>query len=56
MDKGDKEEQTPLHLAAGYGNTHIVKKLLIKGAERELRNKKNETALEIAKNCEFKRI
>ena len=35
----DIEKQTALHLAAGLGNTKIVRRLLIAGANRHIRNK-----------------
>ena len=44
----DKEGQTPLHLAAAYGNTRIVRKLLLAGANRTLINGKGETPKAIA--------
>ena len=34
----DYEGNTPLHLAVTTGNSRIVKKLLIKGADREMVN------------------
>ena len=40
VDAFDSEDQTPLHLAVLYGNTSIVKRLLIKGADRHLPNGK----------------
>ena len=50
IDAVDKQKQTPLHLATAYGNTQIVKKLLVKGADRDIKNKKRQTALKIARN------
>ena len=43
-------------MAAAYGNSETVKKLLIKGADRGLKNKKGETPMDIATNSQFKRI
>jgi ankyrin repeat protein len=37
-----------LHLATAYGNTKIVRRLLIAGADRKLTNNKSQTPLEIA--------
>lgn len=45
----DKEGQTPLILATSYGNTKIVRRLLIKGASRSIRNLKGKNAIEIAR-------
>ena len=50
LDPIDCNKQTPLHLATAYGNTRIVKKLLKAGANRNLVNDKNETALQIARS------
>jgi len=44
----DVEGFTPLHLATTYGNSKIVKKLLIAGADRHPTTNKGQTALEIA--------
>jgi len=52
----DEQEQTPLHLATIYGNTRIVRRLLIKGADRTLRNGKGEKPIEIAMENEFNNI
>lgn len=38
MNKKDSEGNTPLMLAVTYGNTRIVRRLLIKGANRYLKN------------------
>jgi len=56
IDVFDEQEQTPLHLATIYGNTRIVRRLLIKGADRTLRNGKGEKPIEIARANEFNNI
>lgn len=38
LNKKDKEGQTPLVLATSYGNTKIVRRLLMKGASRLIKN------------------
>lgn len=43
LDLKDIEGQTPLHLAASYGNTRIVRRLLLKGANRYLKNNEGKT-------------
>lgn len=48
IDLRDQSGQTPLHLSTTYGNIKIVKKLLVAGADRSLKDHKGQTALEIA--------
>lgn len=43
LDLKDIDGQTPLHLAASYGNTRIVRRLLLKGANRYLKNNEGKT-------------
>lgn len=45
LNSRDNEGNTPLMMAVNYGNTRIVRKLLIKGADRYLRNNANLTPL-----------
>ena len=40
---------TPLHLAVMSGNGRIVKKLLLKGCDRNIENYNGKLALDIAK-------
>ncbi|KAJ8630875.1 hypothetical protein MRB53_024198 [Persea americana] len=44
MDDGD----TPLHIAAGLGDEHMVKLLLQKGANKDIRNRLGKTAYDVA--------
>lgn len=44
----DNEGQTPLLLATSYGNTKIVRRLLIAGANRSITNLEGKTAIQIA--------
>ena len=53
IDPVDSEGLTPLHLATTYGNSKIVKKLLLAGADRKAKNRKGETALQIARKKQF---
>ena len=53
LDPLDNDGLTPLHLATIYGNSRIVRKLLVAGANRLLRSQKGQTALEIANSKEF---
>ena len=41
LNPQDSMKNTPLMLATAYGNTKIVRRLLIKGASRRIRNSKN---------------
>ena len=46
LTNGDKE--TALHCAAQYGHTEVVQLLLGAGAEPNIKNSKEETALDLA--------
>ena len=43
-------------LAVIYGNTKIVRRLLIKGANRYIQNNENLTPLQMAMDSDFKTI
>lgn len=45
LNKRDKEGNTPLMLAVTYGNTRVARKLLIKGANRRIKNNDSKTPL-----------
>lgn len=47
---------TPLHLAVMSGNGRIVKKLLLKGCDRNIRAYNGKLPLDIAKENEYKNI
>jgi ankyrin repeat protein len=47
---------TPLHLAVMSGNGRIVKKLLIRGCDRNIPNYSGKLALDIAKENDYKNI
>lgn len=49
----DLEGLTPLHLATTYGNTRIVKMLLLAGADRTIRNNSGKIPIELAREREF---
>ena len=38
MDEKDKDGNTPLMVAVTYGNTRVVRRLLMKGADRYIKN------------------
>jgi palmitoyltransferase len=56
LDERDLEGNTPLMMAVNYGNTRIVRKLLVKGSNRYLKNNANFTPLDVAKENEYKTI
>lgn len=56
INQADNEGLTPLHLGAMSGNSRIVKRLLLKGADKSLTDLKNKTAMDIAKDNEFNNI
>lgn len=52
----DAEGNTPLLLAVTYGNTRVVRRLLIKGANRYIQNNEGKIPLDIAKESGFRTI
>lgn len=52
----DKEGLSPLHLGCMSGNSRVVRRLLIKGADRALKDNKDKTASDIAKENDFNNI
>ncbi|CAK59529.1 unnamed protein product (macronuclear) [Paramecium tetraurelia] len=56
LDIKDLEGLTALHLATMSGNSRIVKKLLLHGANRNIKNNEGQTAADIAKSNSFQSI
>lgn len=56
LDQRDSEGNTPLMMAVSYGNTRIVRRLLIKGANRYLRNNANLLPYDVALENQYKTI
>lgn len=57
INEKDKEgELTPLHLAVISGNTRVVRKLLVKGADKMLCDKQGKTAADLARDNSFHNI
>ena len=56
LDARDSEGNTPLMLAVMYGNTRVVRRLLIRGADRYLDNKDGKIAIDIAREQQYKTI
>lgn len=56
LDSFDSDNQTALHLAVHNGRTKIVKRLLIKGADRTLTNGEGKKPIDIALSMEFNQI
>lgn len=48
LNNKDKEGNTALMLAVTYGNTRVVRRLLIHGADRSIKNNEGLTPLEVA--------
>ena len=49
LDQRDNEGNTALMISVLYGNTRVVRRLLIKGADRYLANNENKTPMTVAK-------
>ena len=47
---------TPLHLAVISGNSKVVRKLLIKGADKNKKDKSGKLPADLAKENEYKNI
>jgi len=45
----DNDGNTPLMVAVTYGNTKVVRRLLMKGADRYIKNNESKIPLDIAK-------
>ncbi|CAD8192768.1 unnamed protein product [Paramecium pentaurelia] len=56
LDIKDVEGLTALHLATMSGNSRIVKKLLLQGADRTIKNNEGQIAADIAKANSFQSI
>jgi len=53
----DKESGlTPLHLGVISGNPRVVRRLLIKGAKKDIKNKEGKLPLDLAKDNEYDNI
>ena len=56
LDNKDNEGSTPLMMAVMYGNTRIVRKLLLKGANRYIKNNAGFYPIQVAKQNSFPTI
>lgn len=56
LNSQDSEGNTPLMLAVSYGNTRVVRRLLIKGANRYVKNNLGQMAIDIAKESNYNTI
>lgn len=55
-DPDNLVKMTPIHLAVLAGSVKIVKKLLLKGVNKNVKDESQKTPLDIAKESEFKTI
>jgi len=56
VDRQDNDGYTALHLAAVQGSTRIVRKLLIKGANTQIKSNDSNTAIDLAEHENFQNI
>ena len=56
INKRDNEGLTPLHLGCMSGNSRVVKRLLIKGADKTIKDAHGKTAADIANENDFTNI
>lgn len=56
INQADNEGLTPLHLGCMSGNSRVVKRLLIKGANAELYDKKDQLPVTIAIENQFNNL
>jgi palmitoyltransferase ZDHHC13/17 len=56
LNSQDYEGLTALHLACMSGNSRVVKRLLLKGADKNIKCLKQRTALDVARESEFSNI
>lgn len=49
----DEEGRTPMLVACEYGNTRIVRRLLMKGANRHIKNNEGKKAIDVARDQAF---
>jgi ankyrin repeat protein len=48
LNDPDRDGNTPLMLAVNYGNTRVVRRLLMAGANRHICNNQGKSPLEVA--------
>jgi palmitoyltransferase len=56
LDNQDNEGNTALMLAVTYGNTRVVRRLLIKGGDRYIPSHNGKTPMEVAVESKFHTI
>jgi hypothetical protein len=56
LDQQDNDGNTPLMLAVTYGNTRVVRRLLIKGADRYVKNRSGKIPMDVALENNYQTI
>ena len=56
LNKQDTNRSAPIHLAVHSGNTKLVKKLIMNGADKHLKDKEGKDAIQIALDSDYKNI
>ena len=56
LNNKDSEGLTPLHLSVISGNSRVVRKLLLRGSDRETIDNNNKKPIDIAKENEYTNI
>ncbi|CAD8074207.1 unnamed protein product [Paramecium primaurelia] len=56
IDSKNNEQQTALHIGASYGQSKVVKKLLIKGAQRNIQDVDEQLPINLAESSQIKKM
>ncbi|CAD8102246.1 unnamed protein product [Paramecium sonneborni] len=56
IDFKNNAQQTALHIAASYGQSRIVKKLLIKGAQRNIQDEHGQLPINLTESIQIKKM
>ncbi|CAD8169796.1 unnamed protein product [Paramecium octaurelia] len=56
VDSKNNEQQTALHIGASYGQSRVVKKLLIKGAQRNIEDVEGKLPINLTESLQIKKM